>query len=1119
MKLIIAGILFLFIPVCATAASEVSKEVNMSVYSVHDGLSGNGVTVLFQDSKGYLWVGTQDGLNKYDGYSFTVYRHEVGNKSSISGNCIQCISEDPEGNLWIGTIGDGLNKWDRNTGRFSSFNTMENGKQVVLPEVNILGLSFDTDSSLWIKTDNYLLNYNTKSGSLNSYGLYRNIFKHQEDIPSLAPIVHHSDTHIWLGTQEGVAQFNKKEELYERITVNNNDGLLLNRIGTAYCILPLSDKSTLLGSDSGSYYLCKNDSNSFDQYKINLPEGRQNIIHAALKSSTGKVWIGTSSGLYLLDFDDENQKLSCDPNNYFNQDAHKLSDKDITCLIEDKSGLLWVGTHYNGLLKIDFKPRKFGSVGKAHKNLQKEIEHLDCRSIYVDESNKIWLGTGGRGIKMIDQETGELYTYAVNYSKFLKEEDKVLSMCEDSKKRLWIGTDKGIFVYYRERGTITEFSYADSKEYTSLLKENRINAIEEDFKGNIWFGTAFGLYVYDGYNIESYFSDRNLNTSVCHDEINAIYQDSEGILWIGTSGGVNFIDRKQDASVEFQYLQNQGDSNTLLSSNNILSIAEDSNGLIWFGTRSGVTYYDKISDTYGYYTHSDGLNNDMINAILCDQQSGVWLSTNKGISLINQKGLVYNFATSDGLPCTLFNQRAAVMSKDGRLYFGGVGGVAYVNPDSLNYNVHQPDMVITSVELFRKGKKIEDFRVDQIPIEIKYKNSSKLKVRFAALEFTEPSKNMFQVYLEGFDDEWRPVTFENEIDFSDLPTGEYVLHIKGANSDQVWCNTPISLPIIVRPALLMSNYAYAFYLIALVFLVQAIINYRIRKYRKAYKSLEEKAEDKNKIEAQRELLSKINQSLTDSIYYAKRIQESILPAEIKFKQVLPDSFVYFRPKDLVSGDFYWLHEEDDKLFVAAVDCTGHGVPGAFMSIIGYNMLKSIITSGIEVCPARILDRLSEEVVSTFKKDATDIKDGQKTIHDGMDIALCVIDKKKRKLEFAGAFNPLYLVRNNEVVEYKSDRFPIGFQYGNDWHYTKHELAIEPNDVFYIFSDGYVDQFGGPEGKKFKYRRFRHLLLNIHKLHSDDQKAILHQKLEEWMGDHEQVDDIIIIGMKPFVELV
>ncbi len=1083
----------------------------MTKYSIAEGLSGESITALFQDSKGFVWIGTGDGLNCYDGYSFTVYRHKIGDKYSISGNYIKSIAEDTDGNLWIGTYAHGLNKWNRDTKRFSPVSELS------FPEENICGLLFQNDSTLWIDTNKDLVHYNIKSKQSKVFNYQSDSFICQSD--HKATMLFRSPQSLWIGTCNGIHRYNTENYLFDSITLSAQ-----NTKSFEFCsvsdLLSLDENKILVSGSKGLFDLEENGGGYYKVRKLELPENKVGVVRCLLKDLRGGIWLGTATGLRFLDCEiSKRGNLNYyNPDSYFNKSKNLITNEDVTCLLEDNSGLIWVGTKYNGLLKLDFKAKKFKTLSSVHTSF-KSLAKCDVRSIYEDGNNCFWLGTAKQGINKVDLANGVIHSYSINSVESKQEMGMVLCLCKDHKGLFWIGTSNGVYNFDPLSGAFSEFSFPEYSSMNNWEQEKQINAIEEDLKGNIWFGTKFGLYRYNGDTIEGFFADTTSVQQVSNNEVNTLYGDKEGILWIGTSGGVNYVNVKQGGAFKINHFKNSNDSVMIINNSWILSITEDNENRIWFGTRIGAACFDKKNNTFKFYTQNDGLKNDLIKGIVCDG-SEVWLSTNRGVSLIDSTSRLYNFDVKDGLPGYVYNRGAVAVSKSGDVLFGGTKGIAVLNRDSLHFNDYKPNVLLTSIELFHKGKKVKVFNSLQDTIKFKYKKSSMLKVKFAALEFSDPDKNQFQLYLEGFDDDWQTARSSNEEGFSDLPVGEYTLYVRGANSDYIWSDNPAVLHISVVPPIWMSKYAYAFYLIAIVFLIQFIINFRIRHYKVAYKAMQEKAVDKEMIEGQRELLSKINLNLTDSIHYAKRIQESVFPSERRIKQSLADSFVYYRPKDVVSGDFCWMHEVHGKLFIAAVDCTGHGVPGAFMSIIAYDLLKGIVASGVESSPEVILDLLSREVIKTFRKDESSVKSPDViSVNDAMDIALCVIDKEKRILSFAGAYNPLYLVRNNEVFEYKGDRFPIGYQSDGEMKYSKHEIKIESHDTFYIFSDGYADQFGGPDGKKFKYRRFRHLLLNIHKLPAEDQKTILHQKLEEWMGDYEQVDDIIVIGMKPILDLV
>lgn len=265
------------------------------------------------------------------------------------------------------------------------------------------------------------------------------------------------------------------------------------------------------------------------------------------------------------------------------------------------------------------------------------------------------------------------------------------------------------------------------------------------------------------------------------------------------------------------------------------------------------------------------------------------------------------------------------------------------------------------------------------------------------------------------------------------------------------------------------------------------------------------------IEIQKIELELRDKDITDSLIYAQRIQEALLPSETYFRKHFADSFILFKPKNIVSGDFYWIGEKKDKVFVVAADCTGHGVPGALMSMIGLKLIeKTINEDNIEI-PSKILAVMNKELEKTFSRE----KNIGTIIRDGMDIGLCVIDRQRKKIEYAGAFFPLYLIRDGSLTEIMADKIIIGMN-PESQPYTDHEFDILDNDIFYIFSDGYVDQFGGSENKKFMYRRFRYLLLTIHNFPINDQKSILEENIKTWMGMNEQVDDMMVIGFRPYI---
>ena len=305
----------------------------------------------------------------------------------------------------------------------------------------------------------------------------------------------------------------------------------------------------------------------------------------------------------------------------------------------------------------------------------------------------------------------------------------------------------------------------------------------------------------------------------------------------------------------------------------------------------------------------------------------------------------------------------------------------------------------------------------------------------------------------------------------------------------------------------LSYIIFGLLLVLIIYLIVVLQTRHLIKTRKMLKQREQTLEQVKKQIAELEIKTK---NLTDSLNYAQRIQEALLPSEEYFRTHFRDSFIFFRPKDIVSGDFYWIEERGDKVFIVGADCTGHGVPGALMSMIGLEIIEKTINEDKINIPSEILAVLNKELEKTFRRE----KNIGTIIRDGMDIGLCVIDRSTRKAEYAGAFFPLYLIRDNSLIEIKGDKLIIGMN-PTGISYTNHVFDLKDNDILYIFSDGYVDQFGGRENKKFMYRRFRYLLTTIHRFPLNDQKSILEENINTWMARNPQIDDIMVIGFKPF----
>ena len=419
-----------------------------------------------------------------------------------------------------------------------------------------------------------------------------------------------------------------------------------------------------------------------------------------------------------------------------------------------------------------------------------------------------------------------------------------------------------------------------------------------------------------------------------------------------------------------------------------------------------------------------------------------------------------------------------------------------------------------------ENKKIE--KQQSIP-EVIYKKNN-INFEFAALSYDNEKENAYSYYLEGFENSWSDWTPESKKSYTNLNEGTYTFHVKSKNVyGKVGAEDTYTFTIL--PPWYRTAWAYLAYIIGSIIVIYTTTQISVRRLKMAKLRLEdivinrtaEVVAEKEEVEKQKKLVEVKNKDITDSINYAQKIQQAILPLPDEFSKVFPQSFIYFQPRDIVSGDFYWFYPphklNQNHVYLAAADCTGHGVPGAFMSMIGNTLLNEILNEKqIYKCDA-ILNQLHTEVRAALKQDIA-----HNTTNDGMDIALCSIDLDTLELQYAGANRALYIFRQHtegyEFIEVKPNKFSIGgFQAETTRQFNAHTIQLKQGDTFYMFSDGYADQFGGSNNKKFMVKRLQAELMAMQHLPLGEQKLLVSKMLNDWKGDAEQVDDILMIGVK------
>lgn len=420
----------------------------------------------------------------------------------------------------------------------------------------------------------------------------------------------------------------------------------------------------------------------------------------------------------------------------------------------------------------------------------------------------------------------------------------------------------------------------------------------------------------------------------------------------------------------------------------------------------------------------------------------------------------------------------------------------------------QHQTMITGYKIYGNGNPIMSSEHEGL---LRISDRQSIQVFFAILEQESSEFPVFKYRItkNSVPGSWHYLSDQDNMILAGLDHGDYLLEVSGSTSLGYTSMESAILKFQVIAPFHRRKAFYGIFLIPAIMALLAVFEYRTKTLRRSNKALREKEISAREVLKQKNLLSIRNKNIEDSLKYAQRIQAAMFTSESELKKIFPESFVIHKPKDIVSGDFFWVKKIGNKIFLAAADCTGHGVPGAFMSLIGLEFFRQIIEQQGLTQPSLILNEINRNFDVIFENmDELDLR-------DGMDLSFCAIDLETQLLEYAGAFNPLYIIRDGEIIEIKGDKTILGPSLGYGKRtFTNHEFKLEEQDILYMFSDGYADQFGGPEGKKFKYRRFRHMLLSVYNHSMDAQKEVLENGITDWKGDMDQVDDILVLGVKP-----
>jgi ligand-binding sensor domain-containing protein/serine phosphatase RsbU (regulator of sigma subunit) len=1069
--------IFPFISLLFLYVSSFSQHYYFDNYSVKEGLAQSKIYDIAQDKEGYIWAGTESGVSKFDGINFINYTSDEG----LAENGVRTIFIDSQEKIWFGHTGGGISIYNGNI-----FQKLELDSIAI--EGDVTSIMEDKKQRIWIGThgDGAFLIKNPFTDTISNFNIAN--FSGKEKLSDRIFAMYNSSKDVNYFVIDGsVKYFDEEKNTFEFYSPEG-----LPRYFQLTCMYEDKDENMWFGSFNGGLYkqnIRENTFRIYDQIRDGLAD---NWITTINGDKEGAIWVGTWEG-GITRIKNGNLKN-------FNISNGLLENK-IRKIIEDREGNIIIGTHENGL--AIFKGEQFVSYSKKDDLVNEQVNTI------LQSGNKIWFGTK-EGISILDREVnpnqmeqfgGKNSNYAKN--NFNKE---IVFLKEDKNNNIWIGTKtEGIYVYIPSRRKI---------EYYPMLNimlnqcTGIITAMEIDNNNNLWIGTIDGLIYYE---IQNQAMDRLTTVhGLAGTDISALYCDNNGNIWVGSKGkgvtkieGTNFIKMEEWGSFTPK------------------TFVEGNDNRIWIGTEGQGLYLYNNDNSITKFKVKDGLLANLVTALQVDNNGAIWIGTNKGLNkYVKEENKFYTYTERTGFTGIEVKNNAVFKDNNGILWFGTVKGAFKFNPEKEKVNTLEPLTHINKLRVNLKERPI----IQNTRFSYREKN---IIIDYNSICFTDPDRVNYQVMLEGADEDWQPVTKQTYKTYSPLPPGKYTFKVRATNNNGIWNSEPAKYKFTIRPPF---YYTWWFITICVVVITIAIVSYvqaRERQLRKEKIILEEKVQERTKeIQEKNNLLAKKNKNIMDSIRYAKRIQEAMLPSPKQLKERLTNSFILFKPKDIVSGDFYWLDKRDDKVMFAAVDCTGHGVPGAFMSIVGHNGLHRAVSEFNLRNPGDIMDKLNELVEETLQSTEN------QEVKDGMDMALCVLDRKTNILEYSGANNPLYVVRpkgkklnegdveynvvlegeTHDLFEIKANKQPIG-AYFDRKNFVSHRFQLEEGDAIYVFSDGFADQFGGPKGRKYMYKPFKRQLLAIQDKKMTDQRTIMNSEIENWMKDYEQIDDICLVGVK------
>lgn len=824
-------------------------------FGTREGLSQINVNCIIQDSRGFMWIGSRNGLNRYDGYKFITFRYDSKDPQSISNNLITDLAEDRDGNIWVATQ-NGLNKYQRNTGSFIRY-THDDHNSASISNNIVNRIAFDSDGSLWIATQN---------GGLDHYDVKKKVFKHHLHSATnphsigdnnVRTVFKDSQNNLWVGTASaGLSLYNRKTNSFVAFSCHDP---VKNKIAgnNIICIIENNKNQLWVGTQEDGLLLFDKTSKTFKRFthENNDPNSlSSNTIYSLKKDDAGNLWVGTENGgLSILD---------AKTNRFYNYSHDEVDDNSVNgnsiyAICKDRFGNMWLGT-FGGGINL-FKKTTASFQLYRHNSSPKSLSNNYVLALYEDPNRNIWIGTDGGGLNKFDPQTGVFTNYkqkpGINHG-LSGNYDLVVN--QDDEGNIWIGTWGNGITVMDPTGKCTYFN-KDAKGSHQLCGDNVYNILHT--RDNKTWISVFGggLECYDRVTntIKCYKLNVNDPKTIASNYIYSIFEDRKGNLWIGTSdAGLDLLDRKTGIFTHFKH----SESSNSLSNNGVTDIFEDSKGNLWLCTLSGLDIFDPNTKHFTVFNKKNGLPSDIMYAIREDNYGKLWISTNSGLSKFDPlKKTFRNYTTEDGVQGDEFKPHSALKTRDGKLYFGGINGFNAFYPEQIQSPIAFSPLVVTSLQIFNKPLAIAKDSHDPSPlkqdiadtrsIRLSYKQSF-ISLEYSSLDFGSADKKEYAFKLDGFDSEWNYVGSRNAASYTNLPPGHYLFKIKYRNSAGLWSPVTEALHITIVPPFWKTWWFEILGSFAIVGLVYSMFKYRVRAIKAQKLQLEKQVKERTERLAQ-----------------------------------------------------------------------------------------------------------------------------------------------------------------------------------------------------------------------------------------------------------------------------